>query len=169
MHLGRWDVKVSLEKFERSIDLGSDIERCWSVLTDVEELVSWVGILHSAREVERLRSYTAVLESKFGAFNLRADLSIAVEVIEDGTAVAVEASGRDRAINSQIAIEGHLRLAPLPEGGTTLSVSGKYQVTGRATSLGAGIVRKKGDTAVTEFVAGAERALGSADSHSGAS
>lgn len=159
----RWDVTVALEKFERTMNLGSSIERCWSILTDVEELVSWVEILHSAREVERLRSYTAVLESKVGPFNLRADLSISVDVIEDGTVVAVAASGRDRAINSQIDIEGQLRLTPLPDGGTTLSVSGKYQVTGRATSLGAGIVRKKGDTAVNQFVAGAERALGPAD------
>jgi carbon monoxide dehydrogenase subunit G len=155
---------VALEKFERTVDLGRDIERCWSVLTDVEELVSWVDILHSAREVERLKSYTAVLESKVGPFNLKADLSISVDVIEDGTVVAVTAGGRDHAINSQIDIEGRLRLAPLPDGGTTLSVSGKYQVTGRATSLGAGIVRKKGDTAVKQFVTGAERALGSAGS-----
>ena len=78
---------MALEKFERTVDLGSDIERCWSVLTDVEELVSWVGILHSAREIERLLAYTAVLESKVGPFNLRADLAIAVEVIEEGTTV----------------------------------------------------------------------------------
>lgn len=155
---------MALEKFERTVDLGSDIERCWLVLTDVEGLVSWVEILHSAREVERLRSYTAVLESKVGPFNLRADLSISVDVMKEGTVVAVTATGRDRAINSQIDIEGQLRLAQLPDGGTSLSVSGKYQVTGRATSLGVGIVRKKGDTAVNQFVAGAERALGSADS-----
>ena len=155
---------MALEKFERTVDLGSDIERCWSVLTDVEELVSWVEILHSAREIERLTSYTAVLESKVGPFNLRADLAIAVEVIEEGTTVDVTASGRDRAINSQIDIGGRMSLVPRPEGGTTLSVSGKYQVTGRATSLGAGIVRKKGDNAVTEFVSGAERVLGSTNS-----
>jgi carbon monoxide dehydrogenase subunit G len=160
----RWDVTVALEKFERTVNLGSDMERCWSVLTDVEELVSWVEVLHSAREVERLRSYTAVLESRVGPFNLRADLSISVDVIEDGTVVAVRANGRDRAINSQIEIEGQLRLAPLPDGGTSLSVSGKYQVTGRATSLGAGIARKKGDAAVNQYVTGAERTLGSADS-----
>lgn len=155
---------MALEKFERIVDLSSDIERCWSVLTDVDELVSWVGIVHSAREIERLASYTAVLESKVGPFNLRADLSIAVDVIEEGTTVAVTASGRDRAINSQIDIEGRMSLASLSGGGTTLSVSGKYQVTGRAASLGAGIMRKKGDKAVSEFIAGAERVLGSANS-----
>lgn len=156
---------MTLEKFERTVDLGSEIEHCWPVLTDVEVLVSWVGIVHSAREVERLTSYTAVLESRVGPFNLRADLSIAVEVIEDGAGVAVTASGRDRTMNSHIDIEGRLLLTPLPESGTALSVSGKYQVTGRATSLGAGIVRKKGDNAITEFLSGAEDALGTANSH----
>jgi carbon monoxide dehydrogenase subunit G len=152
---------VTLERFERTVELESDAARCWSVLTDVEELVSWVDILHSAHELEPLQSYTAVLESKVGPFNLRADLSISVKVVEEGTAVAVTASGRDRAINSQIDIEGHLRLQPAPKGGTALTVSGKYEVTGRATSLGSGIVRKKGENAVTQFVAGAQRTLGS--------
>jgi len=153
---------VALEKFARTVDLASDIERCWSVLTDVDELVSWVSIVHSAREIERLASYTAVLESKVGPFNLRADLEISVDVIEEGAEVAVKASGRDRAINSKIDIEGRMSLRP-NDGGTTLHVSGKYEVTGRATSLGAGIMRKKGDTAVNEFIAGAKRVLGSAD------
>lgn len=157
---------MALETFERSVELGSDVERCWSVLTDVEEFVSWVDILHSTHEVERLTSYTAVLESKLGMFNLRANLSISVDVVEEGRVIGVTANGRDRAINSQIDIEGELRLTPMPQGRTALTVSGKYQVTGRATSLGAGIVRKKGDLAVNQFLAGAEGALGSPDSRS---
>lgn len=151
---------MALEKFTRTVELASEPDRCWSVLIDVEELVSWVRILHSAHELESLKSYTAVLEDRVGPFALRADLSIDVDVVEAGSAVDVSAAGRDRAINSQIDIEGSLRLEALPSGGTRLTVTGQYQVTGRAAALGAGVVRKKGDAAVDEFLGNAVRVLG---------
>ncbi|QLQ09210.1 MAG: hypothetical protein HZY75_01000 [Nocardioidaceae bacterium] len=152
---------MALERFERTVEVTSDVDRCWSTLTDVHELVSWVRILRSAEELQALKSYTAVLEDKVGPFSLKADLAIDVEVVEEGAAIDVTASGRDRAINTQIDIEGNLRLTPMDGGGTRIGVSGKYQVSGRATSLGSGIVRKKGDAAVNEFVDGVVRTLGS--------
>jgi carbon monoxide dehydrogenase subunit G len=154
---------LALENFERTVIVSSDVERSWALLTDVHELVSWVRILHSAQEIDHLKTYTAVLEDKVGPFALRADLAIEVKVLTEGAAVDVVASGRDRAINSQIDIEGSMRLTPLPSGGTQLTLFGKYQVTGRATSLGAGMVRKKGDAAVEEFLGNAIRTLGPAE------
>jgi uncharacterized protein len=151
---------VALENFTRTVEVVSAPGRCWSILTDVDELVSWVHIVHSAREIERLKAYTAVLEDGVGPFTLRADLDIQVRVVTEGVAVDVVASGRDRAINSQIDITGSLRLDPLATGGTQFTVAGKYQVTGRAASLGAGVVRKKGDAAVDQFVENARRVLG---------
>jgi uncharacterized protein len=152
--------EMALEKFERTVDVGADAGRAWQVLTDVQELTTWVGIIHSVTELERLKSYTAVLEDRVGPFNLRADLSISVDVVEEGSAIHVEASGRDRAINSKIDILGDLRLAGLPSGGSRLTVSGSYQVTGRATAMGAGIVRRKGDLAIEQFFSSAIRVLG---------
>jgi len=150
---------VAQQQFDRSIDVASDITRSWEVLTDVQELVKWVSIVHSAEELDPLKSYTAVLEDRVGPFNLRADLSIAVTVVAVGEALDVVASGRDRAINSKIDIEGRLRLSVLPSGGCRLTVSGKYTVTGRATAMGSGIVRKKGDQAIDQFFTNAARAL----------
>lgn len=150
---------MTQQRFARTLDVHSDVSRAWQVLTDVQELVTWVSIVHSAREFERLKSYTAVLEDRVGPFHLRADLAIDVTVPVEGEAVDVVASGLDRAINSKIDIEGHLRLAPLPDGGSRLTVTGSYAVTGRAAAMGAGIVRKKGDMAVDEFFANAARTL----------
>lgn len=150
---------MALEKFERTIEVSAGTDRAWAVLTDVEELATWVGIIHSVVENERLKSYTAVLEDRVGPFNLRADLSISVVVVEEGAAIHVEASGRDRAINSKIDVAGDLRLAPSPSGGSEVTVAGSYQVTGRATTMGAGIVRRKGDLAVEQFFTRAAAAL----------
>lgn len=151
---------MALEKFGRTVEVSSGVEQSWRVLTDVEELVTWVRLVHSVKELERLKSYRAELEDSVGPFNLRADLVIDVEVVEEGAAIDVSASGRDRAINSKIDIKGHLRLEPLPSGATRLTVDGSYQVTGRATAMGAGIVRRKGDAAVEQFFANALRVLG---------
>lgn len=150
---------MALEEFERTIDVSADPGRAWAVLTDVEELATWVGLIHSVTERERLKSYTAVLEDRVGPFHLRADLTIAVDVVEEGSAIHVEASGRDRAINSKIDIAGDLRLAGLPEGGSRLTVAGSYRVSGRAAAMGAGIVRRKGDQAVEQFFTSAGNAL----------
>jgi len=150
---------MALERFERTIEVSAGTDRAWSVLTDVEELATWVGIIHSVVENERLKSYAAVLEDRVGPFKLRADLSISVAVVEEGAAVHVEASGRDRAVNSKIDIVGDLRLVPLPAGGSQVTVAGSYQVTGRATTMGAGIVRRKGDLAVEQFFTRAAAAL----------
>lgn len=147
------------QEFSRTIAVASSPSEAWAVLTDAEKLVGWINIVHSVHEVEHLKSYTAVLEDKVGPFRLRADIAIAVTVPVDGIAVDVEASGRDRAVGSEIRIEGRLRLAPLPDVGCEIAISGSYTVTGRAAAMGAGIVRKKGDAAIDEFTANATRAL----------
>lgn len=154
---------MALEKFSRTVDVSASANQAWRVLTDVEELATWVGIIHSVTELQWLKSYTAVLEDRVGPFSLRADLSISVDVISEGSAIHVEASGQDRAINSKIDVLGDLRLAGLPAGGSQLTVSGSYQVTGRATSMGAGIVRRKGDLAIEQFFSSAVRVLGIPD------
>lgn len=150
---------MALEKLERSVVVEADLQRAWQVVTDVGEITSWVGIVHSVKEIERLKRYTAVLEDKVGPFNLRADLNVSVEANADGTAIHVEASGRDRALNSKIDIEGTLTLSGQASGSTQLTVRGSYQVTGRVATMGAGVIRKKGDSAVEQFLAGAGKAL----------
>ena len=155
---------MALEKVERTVLVDADPGRAWEVLTDVGEFTGWVGIVHSVKEIEYLKSYTAVLEDKVGPFSLRADLSVSVEVAAEGRAIRVEASGRDRAVNSKIDIEGTLTLSGQPSGGTELSVRGSYQVTGRVATMGAGIVRKKGDMAIEQFMTGARQALSNPES-----
>jgi len=155
--------RMALEKFTRTIGVSTSADQAWQVLTDVEELTTWIGVIHSATELERLKSYTAVLEDRVGPFHLRADLSISVDVLEEGSAIHVEASGQDRAVNSKISILGDLRLTGLASGGSQLTVNGSYQVTGRVATMGAAIVRRKGDLAVEQFFSSAIRALGLLD------
>src|SRR5690606_6132080 len=96
------------EKIERSIAVTAPAEEAWTVLTDVDLLTSWIGIVHDVQELERLKSYKAVLEDRVGPFKLRADLSLDVHVVEEGRSIAVSASGRDRAVDSKITIDALL-------------------------------------------------------------
>lgn len=154
---------MAREEFQRTIAVASSHDEAWAILTDPDQVVSWVNIIHSIQEVERLKRYTAVLEDKVGPFRLRADLAIDVAVPVDGEVVTVSASGRDRAVNSQIKIEAELQLTKNADAGSTISLKGYYVVSGRVATMGAGIVRKKGEIAIDEFVANATRALGTAD------
>jgi carbon monoxide dehydrogenase subunit G len=150
---------MASEKFNRTATVAADAATTWSALTDVDRLAAWVGILHQVKEIERLDTYTAVLEDRVGPFKLRADMAVDVRVPEEGVRVEVSASGRDRAVDSKIAIRAALSLSE-SQGGTTVHLVGDYQVTGRVASMGGGIIRKKADVVLDDFFTSAERELG---------
>ena len=150
---------MATEKFNRTVTVNADRDRTWAVITDVDELASWVGIVHDVEVLSFLESYKAVLEDKVGPFKLRADLAIDVVVPEDRRRVKVTASGRDRAVDSKIAINASLELSDVDSGGTSIAVEGSYQVTGRAASMGGGIIRKKAEGVLNDFFSNAEKNL----------
>ena len=69
---------MATEQFAREIVVPSDPGRCWDVLTDVARVASWVTVAHDVQEIERLATYTAVIQDKLGPFKLRALLNIRV-------------------------------------------------------------------------------------------
>lgn len=142
---------MALEKVQRTVEVGASIEQAWETVTDVELLTSWIGIVHSVTEKARLEAYTAVLEDRVGPFKMRADLAVSVTVVEQGRTITVAASGRDRAMDSKIAIDARLDLNSEAPSGCEIRVEGSYQVTGRVASMGGGIIRKKGDRVVNDF------------------
>ena len=150
---------MASEDFDRSMTVGAGATEVWTALTDVDRLARWVGILHDVKEIERLDTYTAVLEDKVGPFKLQATLAVDVTVPEEGVRVEVSASGRDRAVDSKIAINAALTLSDT-DGATAIQLAGSYQVTGRVASMGGGIIRKKAEGVLNDFFASAERELG---------
>ena len=149
---------MALESFSRKVTVLSPREHVWEVLTEVETLASWVGILHSVSEIRRLERYKAVLQDKVGPFKLRADLSILVTVEQDGRRVSVSATGRDRAVDSKIKVDAVLDLFEVGEG-TSIAVEGTYQITGKVAAMGGGIIHKKADRILDDFFGNAATAL----------
>lgn len=149
---------MPVAQFTRTIDVGLDAGTCWERLTDVGRVTQWVSIVGAVRELEPLRAYTAVLEDRMGPFRLRVDLVIDVTDVVDGRTVRLRAAGEDRQVASRLAVDATLRLDGLGNG-TTVTVDGTYEVTGRIATLGASMIRNKADKVLEEFFTAAGREL----------
>lgn len=149
---------MALESFSRSIDVHADRTHTWEVLTDVETLAEWAGIVYEVETVRHLERYRAVLQDKVGPFKLRADLSVVVTVEEPGRRVVVSASGKDRAVDSKIKVDATLDLSDQGSG-TSVAVEGSYQVTGKVAGMGSGVIHKKADRILDDFFGNAARVL----------
>lgn len=147
-----------LQDFARTIRLDAGPDAVWDAVNDVRRVASWVSIVRDVRDVDPPRRYTALLEDRLGPFAMRADLDLTVER-NDGRRMRVTASGEDRQVASRISAS--IELAVEVDGaGTSLGVTGRYEVTGKVATLGAGAIRRKGDRILQEFFDSASEELG---------
>ena len=147
-----------LQDFAKTIRLDASPDAVWAAVQDVHRVASWLSIVREVRDVDPPRRYAALLEDRLGPFAMRADLDLTVETREP-RGLHVSAAGEDRQVASRIAAT--INLAVEPDGaGTSLAVIGRYEVTGRVATLGAGAIRKKGDRILQEFFDNASRELG---------
>lgn len=145
----------------RTVRVAARPDAAWAVLLDVQRVASWLKVVRDVRELEPLRRYTTVLEDRVGPFAMRADLAIDVTADESARRLHVSGSGEDRQVASRISAT--LDLAVVPQGeGSDIVVSGRYEITGRIATLGAGAIRKKGDKVLEDFFANVTRELGAA-------
>jgi carbon monoxide dehydrogenase subunit G len=147
-----------LQDFAKTIMLDASPELVWSAVLDFHRVASWLSIVREVRDVDPPRRYSALLEDRLGPFAMRADLDLTVD-ISKGRSLRVSAAGEDRQVASRIAAT--IELAVEPNGaGTSLGVTGRYEVTGRVATLGAGAIRKKGERILQEFFDSASKELG---------
>jgi uncharacterized protein len=141
---------MAREEFERRLQLSSPPDEVWRVVTDVPRLIEWISILEDAETVEELSRYRATLRDRLGMFSLRADLDIRITDHEDAKWLRGTAEGEDRQVGSRIAVALELSLDG-EGGGTELTVTGTYEVTGRVATMGASTIHRKADKIVEEF------------------
>lgn len=148
-------------EFHRDLQVKSPPADSWAAMVDVPRLVSWVSIVEDAVEIEPLSKYTAVLMDRLGPFKLRADLDVTVSDVEEGLSLKVRALGEDRQVGSRLLIMATMQVRP-EDHGSTISVNGVYEVTGKAASMGSGTINKKAEKILDEFFGAASDDLGSA-------
>lgn len=146
-------------EFRREITARADPSEAWAILTDVTRVAPWVTIVSEAQELAPMEHYTAVLADRLGPFRLKARLDIKVPESEPGRRIRVVAAGEDRQVHSRIAVDATLDLLPHKQG-TKVIVEGRYEVAGRAASMGAGIIAQKAQKILDEFFTRAATELG---------
>ena len=146
------------QDFARTIRLDARPDAVRDAILDVRRVASWLSIVRDVRDVDPPHRYAALLEDRLGPFAMRADLDVRVETPNEGR-LRVIASGEDRQVASRIAATIDLAIEPATDG-TSLGVTGRYEVTGRVATLGAGAIRKKGEKILAEFFDNAAKELG---------
>ena len=146
-----------LQEFARTIHLDASPDQVWKALLDFHRVASWLSIVREVRDIEPPRRYAALLEDRLGPFAMRADLDLTVDIREERRLV-VSAGGEDRQVASRIAATIELAVNP-SDSGTSLDVKGRYEVTGKVATLGAGAIRKKGERILQEFFDSASKEL----------
>ena len=145
----------------RTVHVPVSADAAWSALLDFPKVASWLTVVRDLREVEPLKRYATVLEDRVGPFALRADLAIDVDADTAQRRLKVSGSGEDRQVASRISASLDLAVVPQSEG-CDVVVKGRYEITGRIATLGAGAIRKKGDKVLDDFFANLTRELGAA-------
>jgi len=149
------------QEVARTVRIPASPEQAWSVLLDFPRVASWLKVVHDLREVEPKRRYTTMLEDRVGPFAMRADLTIDVRVEDGARTLHVSGAGEDRQIASRISASLDVRVIP-QDPGSSIDVKGRYEITGRVATLGAGAIRKKGEKVLEDFFSNLERELSAA-------
>lgn len=145
--------------FNRTVRVGTPPETAWAAVTDVDRVAGWVSVVGDVSELDRLARYTAVLSDRLGPFRLSADLAVEVTELREGSFIRFVADGEDRQVSSRIQIDASLELVDARPG-TDVVVNGRYEVTGRVATMGASMIRSKGDTILDQFFAALSEELG---------
>ena len=148
-----------LQDVSRTVHVAASPEQAWSTILDFPKVASWLKVVRDLKEVEPMRRYTTVLEDRLGPFAMRADLAIDVTADEAAKRLKVSGAGEDRQIASRISAALDLAVVP-QDAGTDVVVTGRYEITGKIATLGAGAIRKKGDKVLQDFFANLTKELG---------
>ena len=143
------------QEFRETLVVDASPEAVWATVSNIPTVLSWISIVESVEDVATGR-YRVVLADKLGPFKLRADIAVDVTDRVENEKIRARGDGEDRQIGSRLIVEVELDVTP-QDGGTKLDVGGSYEVTGRPAALGAGSIRKKASTILSEFFAAAER------------
>ena len=149
-----------LQDVSRTVHVTASPEQAWSTILDFPKVASWLKVVRDLKEVEPMRRYTTVLEDRLGPFAMRADLVIEVTADEAAKRLKVSGAGEDRQIASRISAALDLAVVARQDGGSDVVVTGRYEITGKVATLGAGAIRKKGDKVLEDFFGNLSRELG---------
>ncbi|HEU4319749.1 MAG TPA: SRPBCC domain-containing protein [Acidimicrobiia bacterium] len=136
--------------FQRSALLAVSLEDVWAGLHDVDRLASYSTHLGPVENIDPGERWKTSLQDRVGLVKLSAPMEVAIVEETHGERISIHATGRDKGPGTRLVVEATVRLT---ESGpdTELDLEGTYELTGRATRLGAAVARRQAESMVEEF------------------
>lgn len=138
-------------EFKMESSLPRAPEQLWVVMVDIARIASCIPGCEQIEEIEKLKSYKAVLKQKIGPFKLEVPAEIVVDDFEEPKFVRARAVGKDKFTGTTLTVSFDVKLQPEGDGGSKLGVDADLQVAGRLASLGHSIIKKKAEENFAKF------------------
>ena len=131
-------------KLEGEVTIQADRQAVWDFLTDAEAISQCAPGLESMKIIEPDKQFEAVAGVGFGTVKVRFVTNVKWVELDPPNMAKMTAHGT--APGSAADVEGEMRLADIPEGGTRMSWSAEVVISGTLASLASrmmGSVSKK--------------------------
>jgi len=145
-------------KLAREVVLSASPLQVWTVLWDVPRMVACVPGCVDARELEPGRRWEARMTQRVGPFTLSLPLLVEAQEVEAPRRLALTATGRDPIAAASVSMRVGLELVPA-DAGTRLTVDADARVLGKLGALGHGVIQRKAEESLEEFLTRLRRAV----------
>ena len=145
-------------QFQKDVEIRAPREKVWKFIWDVDRFISCLPGCKDAKTIEAGKRYSATMVEKVGPFKVEFPTTIEVLEMEELTRIKAQASGADNKIGSRMKVELDVNLKG--EGETTfLSFVAGVDIVGKLAALGHGIIKRKADQVLDEFVQAVKQRL----------
>ena len=145
-------------QFQKDVEIRAPREKVWNFIWDVDRFISCLPGCKDAKTIEAGKRYSATMVEKVGPFKVEFPTTIEVLEMEELTRIKAQASGADNKIGSRMKVELEVNLKG--EGETTfLSFVAGVDIVGKLAALGHGIIKRKADQVLDEFVQAVKQRL----------
>ena len=145
-------------QFQKEIEISLSREKVWNFIWDVDRFIACVPGCKDAKTLEVGKRYSATMVEKVGPFKVEFPTTIEVLEREELSHIKARASGADNKIGSRMKIELDVNLREQGDK-TVLAFTAAVDVLGKLAALGHGIIKRKADQVLDEFVQAVKQRL----------
>ena len=145
-------------QFQKDVEIRAPREKVWNFIWDVDRFISCLPGCKDAKTIEAGKRYSATMVEKVGAFKVEFPTTIEVLETEKLTRIKAQAAGTDNKISSRMKVELEVILKGEGES-TSLSFVAGVDIVGKLAALGHGIIKRKADQVLDEFVQAVKQRL----------
>lgn len=145
-------------RMEQAFTVSVPVERVWSFLMDVPEMAACIPGASNVRQIDDA-NFDATVMTKIGPITASFGCRITVlDLDEVGRTGAVEVAGRDSRIGG--AVKARMTMTMTEGGGdTTVRIVSDVEILGKIGQYGHGMISKRANSMLDEFVACARARL----------